>query len=131
MIEAYVKKDHNWPLMVSILLYNGFKAPYPYPSETSDYYGCTDWDKKEMYFRFHLIDLTQISDKEILTHGLCAPMEILLKHSRDGDFELAISAYQAVFHACISEIGDNYITSMLVYADSLKNFKIGEKCINL
>jgi flagellar biosynthesis/type III secretory pathway protein FliH len=52
---------------------------------------------------------------------------ILLKHSRGGGFELPPSAYKKVFLDCIREVGENYINSMLTYADSIKDFKVGEK----
>jgi predicted transposase YdaD len=131
ILEAHIKQGCNtWPLLISILLYNGLQTPYPYPSETSAYYGHSHWGKKELYSRFHLIDLTQISDLEILTHGICAPLEILIKHSLRGSFELDVSAYRPIFQSCIRAIGDDYIISMLTYADSLKDFKIGRKMHN-
>ena len=128
VVEAYIKKDPTkWPLIVNILLYNGPKSPYPYPSETSNYYTTTAWSRNEMYARFHLLDLTKMSDKQLLTHGLCAPMEILLKHCFDGNFEENISAYIGVFHECIEAVGDDYIVSMLEHASSLKDYEIGKK----
>jgi len=128
VVEAYIKKDPTkWPLIVNILLYNGPKSPYPYPSETSNYYATTAWGRNEMYARFHLLDLTKMSDKQLLTHGLCAPMEVLLKHCHDGNFEEHIEAYKRVFNECITEIGDDYIVSMLEYASSLKDYEIGKK----
>jgi predicted transposase/invertase (TIGR01784 family) len=131
VLEAYTKKGYSkWPLIIPILLYNGRKRPYPYPCETSDYYGNSEWGKKEMYYRFYLLDLSQLSDKEILDHGICAPLELLLKHSFDGAFELKVEAYRKVFHACIKEVGDEYIHTMLEYCTSLSNLKIGEKMFN-
>jgi predicted transposase/invertase (TIGR01784 family) len=128
ILETYIKKGHTkWPLIINLLLYNGNTSPYPYSSETLGYYRHTIEGKEQLYLFFYLLDLTQISDKELLTHGLCAPMEIMLKHSRDGNFEENISAYREVFHECIEAVGDDYIVSMLEYADSLKDYEIGEK----
>ena len=73
--------------------------------EAADYYAHPRWGSQELWIRFHVIDVTQLSDEELLTYGLCAPMEVLLKHGRDGNFELAPSAYSDVFHACIAEVG--------------------------
>jgi hypothetical protein len=39
-------------------------------------------------------------------------MELLLKHSRDGQFELYIEAYRDAFCACIEAVGDEYIRSL-------------------
>jgi predicted transposase YdaD len=119
--------NKKWPLLVNILLYHGTRAPYPLSCESTDYYENPLFGKQELWFRFHVIDLTQLSDEEILTYGLCAPLEILLKHSRDGAFELKVEAYRKVFHACTDQVGDKYIYAMLSYAYSLEDLKVGEK----
>jgi hypothetical protein len=54
-------------------------------------------------------------------------MELLLKHGRDGVFELDIDAYREFLHACVEAVGDEYIEAMLTYATSLKDLEIGEK----
>lgn len=127
-LEGYLKSGNKkWPLLVNLLVYHGRKSPSPYACETSDYYEYPILGNQELWFRFHVIDLTQISDEEILTYGLSAPLEILLKHSREAKFELDIDEYREVFHRCVDEVGDDYIYSMLVYAGSLENFKMGEK----
>ena len=76
------------PLLIQLLLYHGESAPYPYQNTLEAYYKHPAWGSQELALRFHLIDLTQISDAELLKHGHCAPMELLLKHGRDGNFEL-------------------------------------------
>jgi predicted transposase YdaD len=128
ILEAYAKVGHtNWPLIINLLLYNGNKAPYPYQGEPLGYYSHNIEGKEQLYLFFYLLDLTQASDKQLLTHSLCAPMEILLKHSFDGNFEEPIEAYKHVFQDCIKQVGDDYIVSMLEYADSLKDYEIGKK----
>ena len=128
ILEAYAKEGQtNWPLIINLLLYNGSKAPYPYQGEPLGYYRHNIEGQEQLYLFFYLLDLTQASDKELLTHGICAPMKILLKHCHDGNFEEPIEAYKHVFNECIKEIGDDYIVSMLEYADSLKDYEIGGK----
>jgi hypothetical protein len=41
-----------------------------------------EWSNRQLYSQFYLTDIAQLSDKDILTHGLCAPMELLLKHGQ-------------------------------------------------
>lgn len=106
--------NKSWPMVVSLLFYHGKTTPYPYPCRSTDYYEYPHWSDQQLYFQFHLIDITQISDKEILAHGICAPMELLLKHSRDGSFELPIEVYRPIFQECIRRVGDEYVTTMLV-----------------
>jgi len=119
--------NKDWPLIISLLFYHGETSPYPHYSESTYYYKDPVLGDKHLYFRFYVVDSTQIGDEEIIAHGLCAPMELLLKHGRDGEFELDIDAYRGVFHACIAAVGDEYIESMLTYATSLKDLEIGEK----
>ena len=127
-LSMYMKAgNRDWPLIISILFYHGEKSPYPHYSESTYYYKEPILGNQELYYRFYVIDSTQIGDKEIITHGLCAPMELLLKHGRDGEFELDIDAYREIFHVCIEAVGDRYIESMLTYATSLQDFEIGEK----
>jgi len=54
-------------------------------------------------------------------------MEILFKHSKDGEPELAVKDYQGVFVACIATLGDDYLFSMLNYVDSIENITVGKK----
>lgn len=119
--------NQQWPLVITLVFYHGLKAPYPYGSEVIDYYEVPALATEQLSFRFHVIDATQLSDEELLTHRLCAPMAVLLKHGRDGNFALDIAAYRDVFHACIAEVGDPYIFAMLSYADSLPDLSVGEK----
>ncbi len=51
----------------------------------------------------------------------------MLKHGRDGNFELEIGAYRKVFQECIKAVGEEYIIVMLTYATTLTNPSVGEK----
>ena len=120
-ILAYFRKHKKTPMIIQFLLYHGKKSPYPYQTTLQDYYSFyPEWSKQELTLRFHLIDLTQLSDKEILKHGHCALLELLLKHGRDGKFELDAAAYRSVFQKCISAVGEGYLSSILTYVASLE-----------
>ena len=54
-------------------------------------------------------------------------MALLLKHGRDGNFELGPAAYREVFQACIAAVGDDHIFTMLTYASELSNPVAGRK----
>ena len=126
-IAPYFRKHKEMPLLIQLLLYHGETSPYPYHNTLQDYYKHPAWGSQELTLRFYLIDLTQISDAELLKHGHCAPMELLLKHGRDGNFELPVDAYRAVFQGCVAAVGDDYIIAMLNYAATLSKAKVGEK----
>jgi hypothetical protein len=72
-------------------------------------------------------DLAQFSDEEIITHGLYAPLKMLLKHSKDGDLELIVKNYQDVFIAYIAALGNDYLFSILNYIDSIEDITVGKK----
>lgn len=129
-LEHHLGEHQAIPSLINMLLYNGEKSPYPYHNTLQAYYDNPQEGTQELALRFHLIDLTQISDEKLLTHGHCAPMEILLKHGRSATFELAIEAYRDAFQACVVMVGDMYLLSMLDYATSLHNEEAGEKMYN-
>ena len=51
----------------------------------------------------------------------------MIKHSESGNFELETSAYRPVFQACVQEVGDDYIETMLAYAVSLRCKEVGKQ----
>ena len=126
-LYAYLKEDKKIPLLINVLFYHGKQAPYPHPNTLQAYYENPAWGSQELSLRFHVVDSTQISDEELLKHGHCAPMALLLKHGRDGNFTLEIDAYRDVFQACIAAVGDEYIFTMLNYAAELSDAVAGEK----
>jgi predicted transposase/invertase (TIGR01784 family) len=117
----------KWPIITTFLFYHGLQSPYPYSVDLTDYYENPILGSQQLLFQFYVIDITQISDKDIITHGICAPVELLLKHSRDGNFELEVEYYRPIFHECINQVGDRYILSMLTYAKDLADLEIGKK----
>ena len=129
-LHDYLKTHRKLPLLINFLFYHGRQSPYPYHNTLQAYYDYPEWGSQELALRFHVIDATQISDEEFLKHGHCAPMCLLLKHGRDGNFELEIDAYRDVFQACVAAVGDEYIFTMLQYAAELSNEKAGKKIFN-
>lgn len=126
-LKGYLSKYQEIPFIANMLLYNGNTSPYPYHDTLQAYYPDPAVGGRELNLRFHIIDLTQIGDEKLVTHGYCAPMEILLKHGRSANFELAADAYREVFQACVAAMGDVYLLSILDYVASLHSKKVGKK----
>ena len=126
-LAPYLKASQQLPLLCNILFYSGEVSPYPYPNTLEAYYAELAPGSQDLSLRFRLIDVTQIADEELVTHGHCAPMELLLKHGRDGIFALEVAAYRDVFQGCIDAVGDDYIATMLDYATSLSNEAAGAR----
>ena len=125
-LKGYLSKYQEIPFITNMLLYNGKESPYPYHNTLQAYYPNPAVGSQDLTLRFHLIDLTQISDEKLLTHGHCAPMEILLKHGRSANFELSVDAYRDVFQACVATVGNAYLVSMLDYAALLHDGEVGK-----
>ncbi len=121
----YLKERKRIPLLVNVLHYKG---EAPSGSHHIVLHACYNdpaaGDRPVVYTKH--IDLSKISDEEMLGHGHCAPMELLLKHGEDGNFELEIDAYRGVFQALIETVGDDHITVMLDYAVALRE-EVGSK----
>ena len=119
-IDACFQDYGETPILVNFLLYHGEQSPYPYHTSLADCYKHPKWGSLELVIRFHLVDLTQRSDEELLKDGHFAVPALLLKHGRDGNFERPIDDYRPVFQHCIATVGDPYLRSILDYAASLK-----------
>ena len=126
-LYGYIKKHKKLPVVLNFLFYHGPQSPYPHHDTLQAYYDHPAWGSQELTLRFHVIDATQISDQEFLKHGHCAPMSLLLKHGRKGNFELEPDAYRQVFQACVEAVGDDYLYTMLTYAAELSNPLVGKK----
>lgn len=77
--------DATLPLVVPLLFYHGSTRPYPYSTNWLD--GFPDpAQAQQMYTRaFPLVDLSVVSDEEILTHKGVALLELIQKHIRTRD----------------------------------------------
>ncbi|XWN35406.1 MAG: Rpn family recombination-promoting nuclease/putative transposase [Roseivirga sp.] len=124
-IETYVQKHQKWPVVVNIVF---TQAPaWPSPSTTQEAYERPALGVQELSIRYHLVQIQNYSDQEVLSHGWCAPMELLIKHSESGNFELGAKAYRTAFEACLEEVGEGYLETMLTYAVSLSRPEAGKK----
>ena len=119
-IDSCFQDYGETPILVNFLIYHGKQSPYPHHTSLADYYEYPELGSPELMIRYHLFDLTQRSDQELLKHGHFAVPALLLKHGRDGNFERPIDDYRPVFQHCIATVGDPYLRSILDYAASLK-----------
>ena len=127
IMESYSKDGKGIPMVVNILFYHGDESPYPHHSTLQDYYSHPVIGASIMGLRFFIIDVTKMSDKMLLAWEEAAPMMLLLKHGKKGNFELEPAAYRDVFRACIASAKDEYIETMLHYAATLSDRLVGEK----
>jgi len=73
-------KGSKFPIVVPLVFYNGATSPYPYVCDIAELFADPELYKKIQLGKFKLIDLTTMSDEQILQHGMLALLEIFLKH---------------------------------------------------
>ncbi len=74
------------PLVAPIVFYNGNKSPYPYKIDIAEMFEHRELFDEISLGKFSLVDLTVMENKEILTHGKIAPLEIIAKHIKVRNF---------------------------------------------
>ena len=73
------------PPVVCCVFYHGQRQPYPYSCDFFDLFEDPAWARANLFQPFHLVDLTQKSDEELLGHGKASVLEILEKNIRAPD----------------------------------------------
>lgn len=73
------------PLVIPILFYHGQVTPYPYPMNWLQEFSEPELAGQLYGNDFPLVDVTVISDDEIMTHRRIAILELLQKHVRQRD----------------------------------------------
>lgn len=68
------------PLVIPILFYTGKRSPYPYSTRWLDEFNDPEQAEKLYNGHFPLVDVTVISDEEIMGHRSMAALTLLQKH---------------------------------------------------
>ncbi|PHM36575.1 Rpn family recombination-promoting nuclease/putative transposase [Xenorhabdus innexi] len=85
-MAAHLKKGHTeLPLVVPLLFYHGEIRPYPYSNHWLDCFTYQKQAERLYHQPFPLVDVSVLSDEEILTHKSVALMELVQKHIRCRD----------------------------------------------
>ena len=79
------------PLVFPLVIYNGTKSPYPYPTTLKELFNEPELFNHVGLGNFMLNDLTILEDDAIIQHKKVALLEMLAKHIRDRDFIEAIN----------------------------------------
>ncbi|MDR0219674.1 MAG: Rpn family recombination-promoting nuclease/putative transposase, partial [Enterobacteriaceae bacterium] len=85
-MAAHLKKGYSeLPLVAPLLFYHGNIRPYPYSNRWLDCFAFSERATNLYSQPFSLIDLSVISDEEIMTHKSIALLEMVQKHIRCRD----------------------------------------------
>jgi predicted transposase/invertase (TIGR01784 family) len=70
LMEQHLSQGHKQlPMIINLCLYAGIQSPYPYPTDIYDCFEDANLAREEMSKPFNLIDLTVLSDQELLQDG--------------------------------------------------------------
>ncbi|WP_145494636.1 Rpn family recombination-promoting nuclease/putative transposase [Yersinia bercovieri] len=101
------------PLVIPILFYHGQVTPYPYPMSWLQEFSEPELAGQLYSNDFPLVDVTVISDDEIMTHRRMAILELLQKHVRQRD--LAELMEQLVTLLLAGYTNNEQLTSLMNY----------------
>ncbi|TCV92517.1 Rpn family recombination-promoting nuclease/putative transposase [Biostraticola tofi] len=73
------------PVVIPLLFYHGKTTPYPFSTLWLDCFADPEMAQSIYSQAFPLVDITALSDEEILTHRRVALMELVQKHIRSRD----------------------------------------------
>ena len=107
------QKSPKLPLIVNIVIYNGTKEDYPYHEDLYQYFEQPELARSLMSQSYILVNLAKETDEKLLSHGLCGPMEVLLKRASDANFAQWLSANKALLQ---SQGEIPYVREGLTYA---------------
>ena len=128
IIQKHVDKQAQnvlkLPTVVPIVLYNGLKSPYPYPQDIADLFADQVLYQQMPVGRFRLIDLTVMSDEELLQHNILSVLEIMLKHIHQRDLMLAAkSIIEALRLGYQNDMGENLANGVFSYLSNARDGK--------
>lgn len=85
-IQPHLAAGHKrLPLVIPVLFYTGKRTPYPYPTRWFDEFDDPAVAEKLYRSAFPLVDVTVISDDEIMTHRSMAALTLMQKHIHQRD----------------------------------------------
>ncbi|MEX0444790.1 Rpn family recombination-promoting nuclease/putative transposase [Xenorhabdus sp. SGI246] len=85
-MATHLKKGHTTlPLVIPLLFYHGEIRPYPYSNRWLDCFALPEQAACLYHQSFPLVDVSVLSDEEILTHKSIALLELVQKHIRCRD----------------------------------------------
>ncbi|CAJ0995241.1 ISNCY family transposase ISRor2 [Sodalis praecaptivus] len=86
VMKRYLEQSHQaLPVVIPMLFYHGRTSPYPWSTRWLDCFADPELAESVYTQPFPLIDVTAMSDDEILTHKRVALLELVQKHIRTRD----------------------------------------------
>ena len=100
------------PLVANIVLYNGVRKDHPYHEDPYQYFDDPDLARFVVSKPYILANLNKLSDRELLSHGVCGLMEVFLKRASKPNFLSWLKANRSLLrsHASVP-----YLKEIVLY----------------
>jgi predicted transposase/invertase (TIGR01784 family) len=112
MEQHLAEGNDQLPVIINVCLYAGEESPYPYSVDVFDCFELPELARREMFKPLQLIDLTAITQEELIKHGKADLLEVLLKQAVSRDFLNWVNSNQALISILLSRF---YGSSGIIY----------------
>ena len=102
------KKQGNckWPIITTIVLYNGTKQVHPYHQDADQYFEDPELARLVMSIPYFLVNLNQMPEQVLLSHPSCGLIEVLLKQTSRANFASWLEDNRSLLrsHASVNDL---------------------------
>jgi predicted transposase/invertase (TIGR01784 family) len=113
LMEQHLEQiEKKLPIIINLCLYAGKESPYPYSGDIYDCFAEPDLAKREIFKPLRLIDLSVLSQEELLEDGTADLLEIILKEGIKRDFLKWIKENKQIVARLFNRF---YVESALIY----------------
>ncbi len=118
MNDALKAGSQKLPLVLPLCIYHGEQSPFPQSTDIYDDFDDPDLACALVFKPFSLIDLTILSEETIRQHGVASLMEMLLKYTRERDFDRAVAQLKAgdTLSFTLTQTTEPYLQTVVRYA---------------
>src|SRR5690606_33838177 len=113
LMKQHLKEGHKkLPLIVNVCIYAGKQSPYPYSTDIFDCFELPELAKEKMFKPLELVDLTVLSQEELLKDETAGLVKVLLKQGIKRDYLNWIKSNKATIAKLTSEA---FAISSIIY----------------
>lgn len=113
-MQSHLDAGHKQlPLVIPILFYTGKRTPYPYTTNWLQEFADPEQAKKLYTSDFPLVDITIISDDDIMNHRSMAALTLLQKHIRQRNLAVLIDRLVTLLQA--GDLTSGQIVTLINY----------------
>ena len=109
LLKHQKQRRPKQPLVANLVLYNGVRKNHPYHEDPYQYFDDPELARFVVSKPYILVNLNKMSDEELLSHGACGLMEVLLKRASKANFVSWLRANRSLVrsHASVSYLEDS------------------------